>query len=120
MNPPEDITNYVWKEREIKINRRRYDPVSGQFLGLYESIGYLVVRGDQNKQFLDYGFCKENSKILYSYHQRIIPSLFSGTILTSTKSYLRMKVYRPRIQMCTIFYPRPLTVASKLIDIWGL
>ena len=49
----------------------------GKFL--YEPIQYLVVRGDHEEQFLDYGFCKENSKILYSYHKRIIPSFFTGT-----------------------------------------
>ena len=44
--PPENIENHVCKEREVKIHRPRYDLVSGQFLGLYESIGYITVRGD--------------------------------------------------------------------------
>ena len=49
LNIPEDIRDYVCIECEVKINRPRYNPVSGQFLGLYESIGYLVVRVDQNE-----------------------------------------------------------------------
>ena len=35
------------------MHRPRYDSVSGQFIGLYESIGYLVVTGDQEEQFVD-------------------------------------------------------------------
>ena len=34
INPPEDIYNYVCKEREVKIYRLRYDPTTGQFLDL--------------------------------------------------------------------------------------
>ena len=79
INPPENVANYVCKEKDFKMHRARYDPVSGQILDLYEPIQYLVVRGDHEEQFLDYGFCKENSKILYSYHKRIIPSFFTGT-----------------------------------------
>ena len=44
INPPEDLHNYVCKEREIKMYRPRHDPVTGQFLGLYESLGFIVVR----------------------------------------------------------------------------
>ena len=33
----------------------------------------------------DYEFCKQNSKILYSYHKKRIPSLFSGTFFNRHK-----------------------------------
>ena len=79
INPPKDIHNYVCKEREVKLYPPKYDPVTGQFLGLYESLGFIVVRGDPDEHFLDYRFCKENSKILYSYHRRRIPSSFNST-----------------------------------------
>ena len=39
--------------------RPRYDPVTGQFLGLYELLGFIVVKGDPDEHSLDYGFCKE-------------------------------------------------------------
>ena len=38
----------------------------GQFLGLVETRGYLTVCGDESERFLDYGYLKDNSKILYS------------------------------------------------------
>ena len=57
------------------------NPQSGQFLGLFEPIGFLVVRGDEEKHFLNYIYCTGNSKILYSNHKRRIPHSFSGTFL---------------------------------------
>ena len=64
LNPPEDLKNYIPKENEAKIVRPKYDVVSGQFLGLVETLGYLTVRGDERGCFFDYGYSNENSKIL--------------------------------------------------------
>lgn len=50
----------------MKVYHSRFDPVMDNFRGLYETLGYIVVRGDPEEHFLDYGFCKQNSKILYS------------------------------------------------------
>ena len=80
LNPPEDLKNYIPKENEAKIVRPKYDVASGQFLGLVEMLGYLTVRGDERECFFDYGFSKENSKILYSKHKMEIPNSFSATI----------------------------------------
>ena len=67
------------------MHRRKYDQVTGHFLGLYESIGYITVRGDYEEHFFDYGFCKEKSKLLYSYHKTVISSSFSGTFFNRHK-----------------------------------
>ena len=75
LNPPEDLKNYIPKENEAKIVRPKYDVASGQFLGLVETLGYLTVRGDERECFFDYGFSKENRKILYSTHKMKIPYL---------------------------------------------
>ena len=84
-NLPKNITNYVFKDREVKLYWPRNDQVTGNFQGLYEIIGYIIVRGNPEEHFFDYGFCKENSKLLYSYHKRIIPSSFSGTFFNRYK-----------------------------------
>ena len=55
------------------------------FRGLYETLGYIVVRGDPEEHFLDYGFCKQNSKILYSCQKKRNPSSFSCTIFKTYK-----------------------------------
>ena len=36
--------------------RPRYDTVTGQFLGLHETLGYITVRGDANEWFLIMNF----------------------------------------------------------------
>ena len=59
--------------------RPRYDHALSQFLGFYETLGFIVAGGDPKEHFLDYGYNKQNSKILYSYHKRWIPSTFIGT-----------------------------------------
>ena len=68
------------KKNEAKIFRPKYDTVSGQFLGLVETLGYLNAHGDSVKCFLDYGYSEENSKVLYSNHKMKIPNSFSGAI----------------------------------------
>ena len=55
INPPENIAKYVCKDREVKYYRPRYDGNTSQFLGLYETIAYLVVSGDDDEHFLNYG-----------------------------------------------------------------
>ena len=62
-NPPEDIDNYICQYREVKIYCPHYDHVKGNFLGLYETLGSIIFRGDPEKHFLDYGYCKKNSKV---------------------------------------------------------
>ena len=78
INPPENISNYVCKDREVKIYRPCCDIATGQFLSLYETIGYLMVRGDDDEHVLSYGYFEKN--ILYSYHKRRIPNSFVGTL----------------------------------------
>ena len=61
------------------MNCSRNDTVTGQFLGLYETLWYLMVRGFSDEFFLDYGYLKQNSKIIHSYHRKRMPNSFSGT-----------------------------------------
>lgn len=79
INLPENVSKDVFKDREIKSYRPKYDVSTGQFLGLYGTIGYLVVREDEEEHFLNYGYCEENSEIFYSYHKRRIPNSFGDT-----------------------------------------
>ena len=38
----------------------KYDSVSGTSQGLPETIVYIMVRGDADENFLDYGYSKQN------------------------------------------------------------
>ena len=58
INSLENTENDICKDCEVY--RPCYDPQNGQFLDLYESIGYLITRGDNEEHFLNYGFCKQN------------------------------------------------------------
>lgn len=84
LNPPEDLKNYKCQPNEPKIYGPKYDTVTGEFVGLMETLSYLTVRGDSGECFFDYGYSKEKSKILYSNHKMKIPNSFSGMCSTRT------------------------------------
>ena len=79
LNPPEDLQNYKCEDREIKMYRLNYDTVTRTFQGLYETLSYIMVRGDPQEHFLDYAYSKQNSKILHSNYKKRIPNSFSET-----------------------------------------
>ena len=85
LNPPENLETYEFKGREVKMFPPRYDNVTGHFQGLYEFLGYIMVRRDADEHFLDYGYSKQNSKILRSFHKKRMPNSFSGTFFNRHK-----------------------------------
>ena len=76
------------KVNEVKMIRPQYDPETGEFKGLYETIGCLVVRGLPEEIFCNYGYDREKSKVLYSQYRRRIPNFFSGTIFNRHKEMI--------------------------------
>ena len=65
----------------MTIFRPKYHSVSGTFQGLYETIRYIMFRGDADEHFLDYGYSQQNSNIFYSFHKKSMPNSFSDTFL---------------------------------------
>ena len=55
LSPPEDLHSHEFGDWEVKKYRPKYDKMTGAFLGLYEALGYIMVRGDPQKHLLDYG-----------------------------------------------------------------
>ena len=82
---PSDLSSYELKKNEVKILRQKYDLSSRQFLGLVETLGCLVVRGDRNECFFDYGYNKNNTKVLYSTSKMKIPNSFDASLFTKHK-----------------------------------
>ena len=74
-NQPNDIVKYELQDREVKFLCPRYNKDTGEFLGLYETIGLLVVRGDAEEIFFNYSYDKEKSKVLYSNYRRKISNV---------------------------------------------
>ena len=58
LNPSEDLQNYEYEDKKIKMFRAKYDTVSGTFQCLCEMLGYIMVKGDPQEHFLDYGYSK--------------------------------------------------------------
>ena len=77
---PKDIESCELKEGEVKILRPRYNPTIGEFLGIEYAIGIITVCNDPNEQFFDYGYNKENDKVLYCTRKLKIPNSFKTTI----------------------------------------
>ena len=77
LNPSEDLQNYEYEDKKIKMFGAKYDTVSGTFQCLCEILGYIMVKGDPQEHFLDYGYSKQNSKILHSHYKKCIPSSFN-------------------------------------------
>ena len=50
-NPPSDIKNHVFDEREVMLYRPKYDVVTGNFKGLYKTMRDIIVRGDSGEFF---------------------------------------------------------------------
>ena len=82
---PKDIGSYQLKDDKVKILSASYDPISGEFLGIEYCIGLITVKNDADKQFFDYGYNKDNSKLLYSTKKLKIPSSFKATVFGEHK-----------------------------------
>ena len=63
---PKDVESYELKQDEVKILRPRCDPVSGEFLGNEYCVALITVRNNPEEHFFDYGYVKENPKVLFS------------------------------------------------------
>ena len=74
------MSTYVLKENEMKMVRPKYNPETGEFFELYGTAGFMVVRESPDEAFLNYGYDKEKSKVLYSHYRRRISNSFSSTI----------------------------------------
>lgn len=66
-NPPKDLKRYILKDYKMIINQPLYDPKTGSFLGLEETIAFISIRGNAEETFSDYFPEENNKKILYSY-----------------------------------------------------
>ena len=72
---------YIIKENEVKMVRPKCSSETGDFLGIYETVGFMVVRGSPEEVFFNYGYDKEKSNVLYAYYRRRISNFFSGTMI---------------------------------------
>ena len=62
-----------------------YDNANGKFLGVKETLGYIVLRNEAEETFLTYGYSAEHSNILFCFSKQPMPSIFRGTAFNSHK-----------------------------------
>ena len=105
LNPPENLETYEFKDREVKMFRPRYDNVMGHFQGSYEYLDYIMVCGDVDEHFLDYGYSKQNPKILYSFHKKRVPNSFSGTFINRHRVQCESGAFQTKFSRIHNFLP---------------
>ena len=86
LNLLQNVSSYTLREDELKMVKLRYNAETGKFLGLYEKTVCMVTGGSSKEVFLNYGFDKENSTVLYSHYRRRIMNAFCGTVRDVTNS----------------------------------
>ena len=78
-NLPEDFDNYECKPDEAKLCVPFYNVETGEFKGLQYWLAYIMVKDDEDKMFLSYGYSEGKSNILYSTFKQILPNIFQRT-----------------------------------------
>ena len=106
LNTPQDISSYILKDNVVKMFRPCYDPETGEFCSLHQTVGFLVVRGSPEEVLFNYGFNKEKSKVFYSHYWRKIPNSFSGTIFNRHRTMIESGEIEG--EMSNIFFLPPL------------
>ena len=106
---PKDIESYELKDNEVKILRARYDPISGEFLGIEYCVGFITVKNNVDEQFFDYRYNKDNSKLLYSTKKLKIPSCFKATVFGQHKMQYEGGAFSEE-NFSQIFFYLPSTV----------
>ena len=79
-NVPVYIDNYKCWPEEVKTYQLQYCLSTGKFQKLYKTIGLIIIRGDDDEMFSNYGYEKQKSKLLYSVQRRCISNSFSRTL----------------------------------------
>ena len=91
------------------------------FLGSNTVLPFITTRYDQDEQFFDYCYHKDNSKVLYSTRKLKIPNSFKTTIFGHHKTLYESGAFDEQEFSKLYFYlPQLSTETRKLISIWLL
>ena len=116
-SPPEgeNIDELIKNDKKlVKIYMPMYDIPTGKFVGVKESVGYIMIRNQEDEVFLSYGFSSEHSATLYCYQKQPIPNIFRRTAFNTHKlsTYLENKVQKSDI----CFYLPSITDRKESIN----
>ena len=111
----ESIDDAVKNDKKlVKIFRPMYDNSNGQFLGVKESLGYIMIRNEEDETFLSYGYSTEHSAMLYCHSKQTMPNIFRGTAFNTHKltTYLENKAVKSNI----CFYLPAITDRKEAVN----
>ena len=109
---PKDIESYQLNDNKVKILRSRYDPISGEFLGIEYCAALVTVRNDPEEQFFNYDYHKENSRVLYSTRKLKVPNSFKTTIFGQHRMQYEEGAFDEQ-KFSKLFFYLPATVDSN-------
>ena len=82
--PESDIDEFISKDKKfVKIYLPIYDSATGDFLGVNEAVGYIMLRNQEDEVFLSYGYSEEHASTLFCHQKQPIPNVFRGTAFNS-------------------------------------
>ena len=73
-----------------------------------------MIRGDTDEHFFDYGYSKQNSKILHSHHKKGMPNSFSGTFFNRHRIQYESGAFQTEFSKIYYFLP---SVTDRVEDI---
>ena len=89
INSPPDIEKYECQENEVKLLCPVYNADTGRFLGLEKRLAVISIRGDNDENFLSYGYNKDKLKVLFSTYKMMLPNIFQSTCFKKYKDFLK-------------------------------
>ena len=102
---PDDLDSAVRDDRSlVKMYAPDYDHESGKFLGVKESLAYIMIRNEEQETFFTYGFSAEHGSILYCYSRQSMPNVFKVTVFNTHKLH-NYAESRARILIFSFTYP---------------
>ena len=82
--PESDIDEFISKDKKlVKIYSPSYDLNCGEFLGINEAVGYIMLRNQEKEVSLSCGYSEEHASTLFCYQKQPMPNIFRGTAFNS-------------------------------------
>ena len=82
--PESGIDEFISKDKKfVKIYLPIYNLATGDFLGVNEAVGYIMLRNQEDEVFLSYGYSEEHASTLFCHQKQPIPNVFRGTAFNS-------------------------------------
>ena len=88
----------------VKLYSPSYDREQGRFLGIKETLAYIMIRGYEDETFYTYGFDPKKSSILYCYSRQLMPNIFKGTAF-NCHNLLSVAESKPTLSNVFFFLP---------------